>query len=263
MARNRIVEQIICLSFLTSLSVADTNSSFFSSANSENRPISFGHNLSPTTEVLASKQCTAGFFFTGCGATDEWTIGFSPWMLSFYNLENMAVKFQHSFFDLGTVSHQLAYFNSNPKLGSLYNQTSISYWLTHDAIVAPSYRLTLTLNYMYFYNEESPFSLRREPFNKQAAQFTASSLNQFFLNEKTKINLEVGVLGLNYNYPNMILGASWEYNPNRSWTVQLGGSVSQRVMDPEFLDPDSIYIKSPENYARTSLHPEVHIQYWF
>ena len=81
-------------------------------ATAQAKPISFGHNLSPTTETLESKSCTAGFYFLGC---DVWqghlTIGTSPWMVGFYNLENFILKTNNQVVDSYDISHQFAYLN--------------------------------------------------------------------------------------------------------------------------------------------------------
>lgn len=255
---------VVVFFFLCSgLALAENVSHVKAKDSDSRKSISFGHNLSPTTEILNARLCTAGFYFTGCGATDQLTLGFSPWMLSFYNLENLVLKYQHSFENLGTFSHQLAYFNSNAKLGLRYKQKSFSYWFSHATLNMDPYKMYSTFNYMYFFTEESPFSLRREPFNKQAAQFTFSTLHQFVISEKTNVNLELGVLGLNYAFPNLIAGASWEHRPNENWSIQLGGSISKRLTDPSYMDPNQMYIREIENYFNTSVHPEMQIQYWF
>ena len=116
---------------------------------------------------------------------------------------------------------------------------------------------------MYFFEEAAPFSLRREPFNNQAQQFTVSALHQFYFSDKIILNFEIGVLGLNYAFPNVLGGASWNYIPNDHWSFQVGASLNKRLTHPSYVDPSQTYIRSPENYADVSVHPEVQLQYWF
>ncbi len=113
---------------------------------------------------------------------------------------------------------------------------------------------------MYFWVETYPFSLRREPFNDQAQQFTLSSLHQFQFKQDLLINLELGALGLNYTYPNLIFGASVVKKWNQ-FSMQFGGSVTKRFSGE--LTFNQKVITSVENYLDTSLHPEIQLQYWF
>jgi hypothetical protein len=224
--------------------------------------IAFGHNLSPTTETLKKNQCTAGFYFAGCGLNDQVLIGVSPWMVLGYNLENLIIKANHQIFASDKMSHQLAYFNSNPVFGEKYKQTSVAYWITHSRQFE-NYKLSTTLNYMYFFKEESPFSLRREPFNNQAQQLSATTLHQFYFTNDLTLQFELGILGINYSFPNVAAGASWLYYLKNSWSFQIGASISKRLTNPQALDPSATYIRSAENYSDVSAHPEIQIQYWF
>ena len=226
------------------------------------KQIAFGHNLSPTTETLKKYQCTAGFYFAGCGLTDNLVIGTSPWMVLGYNLENLIIKANHDFLESEKISHQLAYFKSNSTFGEKYKQTSASYWITHSHQF-DNYKLSTTVNYMYFFKEEAPFSLRREPFNTQAQQLTATTLHQFYFSKDITLQFEIGILGINYAFPNIAAGASWLYYLNNSWSFQIGGSISKRLTNPQYVDPNATYIRSAENYSDASVHPEIQIQYWF
>lgn len=119
------------------------------------------------------------------------------------------------------------------------------------------------MNYMYFWNEKRPFSLRREPFNNQAQQVTLTSLHQFHFSEQTTLQFELGILGINYVYPNLSAGASWVYFLKNTWSFQVGGSISKRFSGPNYPDYFDTSIAFGENYAYDSVHPEVQIQYWF
>lgn len=224
---------------------------------------SFGHNLAPSTETLSQYQWTVGTYYVGTGLTNDLTIGVSPWIAIGYNLENVIVKFKHKLGD-DFLSHQLAYFNSNKNLGQSYIQKSMSYWLTFG-YRSDNYKISTTLNYMYFWNETIPFSLRREPFNNEAQQVTLTTLHQFYFSESTILQFEVGVLGMNYTYPNISAGASWLHYFGREYSAQIGASLSKRLgnRDMTYLELDKSYIKNVENYNSDSIHPEIQIQYWF
>lgn len=228
----------------------------------DQKPILFGHNLATTTQVLNKNQMTAGTYYLGVGITDNFTLGTSPWIVFGYNLENIILKYRNEISTTESLSHEVAYFKSNIKLGEKYEQTSMSYWLTF-AHIFDQYTLNITMNYMYFWNEKRPFSLRREPFNNQAHQITLTSLHQFHFSERTILQFELGVLGINYAYPNLSAGASWAYLLNNKWSYQLGGSISKRFSGPYYPDYFDTSILQYENYAYDSIHPEIQIQYWF
>lgn len=225
------------------------------------QPISFGHNLAASNETLSRGHWTAGTYFLGTGITDNLTVGLSPWIYFSYNMDNVLIRCKHPFLNNVSMSHQFGYFKSNPDLGSRYIQESTSYWLTWG-LADDNYKFLMTMNYMYFRNEVQPFSLRREPFNNQAHQLTLSSLNQFSFSENTILQFELGLLGMNYKYPYLHVGASWLHHFKPNWSLQVGASVSERFSGLEQI-PDSPVISSPENYNYISLHPEIQIQYWF
>ncbi len=238
-----------------------------SSALAEQRPISFGHNLSPSTETMAARQWTAGTYYLGTGLTDHLTVGLSPWIALGYNLENYIIKYSHQGIAEDEVSHQLAYFHNDDRLGNRYKQTSMAYWLTYGRnfdIDSRKYKFSTTLGYMYFWKEEIPFSLRREPFNNQAQQVSLTTLHQFYFSDSTILQFEAGILGLNYKYPNLAAGASWLHFFGTSWSMQVGASISKRLSGPEgYAEDGAVYINYFENYMRDSIHPELQLQYWF
>lgn len=223
---------------------------------------SFGHNLAPSNETLSKGQWTAGSYYLGTGITDDLTVGLSPWILFGYNLDNLIIKYKHKFQSDEYMSHQLAFFTTNNQLGNRYKQTSLSYWLTYGPSFE-NYKCLFTLNYMYFWNETRPFSLRREPFNNQAQQITITSLHQFQFSPRTILQFELGILGINYSFPNLSAGASWLHYFASNWSTQIGASFSKRIGYPRSPDPNDTYIKAEENYYSDSIHPEIQFQYWF
>jgi hypothetical protein len=52
----------------------------------------FGHLVNQTAYTLASKDCTIGYVVIACGASDSITLGFSPWLVDFYNMSNFFLR---------------------------------------------------------------------------------------------------------------------------------------------------------------------------
>jgi hypothetical protein len=167
--------------------------------------------------------------------------------------------------DTDTLGNQLAFLKTDKRIGTEYDQEVLMYWLTWARKFQPYYTFNISLNYMYFWDEGAPFSLRREPYNNDAYQLSISTLHQFFITKHLMNQLEVGVLGLNYLFPYLQLGASvvFLYDPV---SIQLGFSTSWL---PSW-DWNNIPSASPskptlggENTDLISLHPEIQLQYWF
>ncbi len=225
---------------------------------------SFGHNLASTSETLPKGQITAGNYALGVGVTDRFTVATSPWLIFGYNLNNLIAR--HSI-PVGLdheIGQQLGYFESNPGLGNGYVMKAASYTATWKATIDPSYTLYVSGNYMYFWNEQRPFSLRREPFNDQPYQYSISTLHQFHISQKFLTQFEAGVLGLNYTYPFYHGGASLGYF-GKDFSCQVGASVSRVAIPTHWQRPDYSERTAVEGESTEaiSVHPEVQIQAWF
>lgn len=233
-------------------------------ASSSQASFSFGHNLASTSETMLKGQTTAGTYALAYGVTDRFTIATSPWLIVGYNLNNAIAR--HSIpvsldYEIG---QQLAYFESNPNLGSAYMMRAASYSLTWKAMMDPSYTLYVCGNYMYFWNERRPFSLRREPYNDLPYQYSVSTLHQFHISKNFLTQFEAGVLGVNYTYPFLHGGASLGYF-GKTFSYQIGASVS-RVGHPNRWQKPSYYKDTAvegESTEAVSVHPEIQLQAWF
>ncbi len=225
---------------------------------------SFGHNLASTSETLSQGQSTVGSYALGYGVTDRLTVATSPWLIFGYNMNNAILRHSIPVNVDNEIGQQLAYFETNPKLGDAYVMRAMSYSLTWKTVVDPSYTLYLCGNYMYFWNEKLPFSLRREPYNGLPYQFSFSTLHQFHISNGFLTQFEVGVLGANYTYPFLHGGASLGYFGKR-FSYQIGASVS-RVGQPGTWHKPDYYTETAvegESTEAISVHPEVQLQAWF
>jgi hypothetical protein len=225
---------------------------------------SFGHNLSSTSETLPQGESTAGTYALGYGLTDQLTIATSPWLIFGYNLNNAIIRYSMPIDLDNEIGHQLAYFDTNTQLGKAYIMKAMSYTATWKMVLDTSYNLYLCGNYMYFWNEKKPFSLRREPFNDKPYQFSLSTLHQFHISEKFVTQFEAGILGLNYTYPFFHGGASLGYF-GKAFSYQVGASVSRvgnpnHWEKPEYIDRTAVEGESTE---AVSVHPEIQLQAWF
>lgn len=225
---------------------------------------SFGHNLAATSDTLQQGQSTAGTYALGYGLTDRLTVATSPWLIFGYNLNNAIVRHSIPVSADYEIGQQLAYFDTNLKLGDAYLMRAMSYSLTWKAVLDSSYTLYVCGNYMYFWDERKPFSLRREPYNNQPYQFSISTLHQFHLSKNFLTQFEAGVLGANYTYPFLHGGASLGYF-GKTFSYQVGASVS-RVGQPNHWRQPDYYNESAvegESTQALSVHPEVQLQAWF
>jgi hypothetical protein len=225
---------------------------------------SFGHNLASSSETLPKGQVTAGSYALGYGVTDRFTIATSPWLYMGYNMNNMILRHSIPVNADNEIGQQLAYFDTYKTPTEAYIMRAASYSLTWKTVVDPSYNLYVCANYMYFWNEARPFSLRREPYNDLPYQYSISTLHQFHISKNFLTQFEAGILGLNYTYPFLHGGASLGYF-GKTFSYQIGASVS-RVGEPNHWQKPS-YTDGPavegESTEAMSVHPEVQLQAWF
>lgn len=226
-------------------------------------PFFIGHNMSPGTDVPAKSTWTVGSYLIGYSPTDECLIGTNAWMAWNYNsysaIARCRVIGETKWFD--EASLQLAYIKSDKSLGDLYRQTVGMAWWTVKNKINDMYTLYTTLNYMYFWDETYPFSLRREPGNNQPYQWSFTTLHRVNWTPTVGFNFEFGILGLNYVQPLIHNGYS-VYKMGDNYLAQIGLSIS--AMPNNF---DRLYSRSEprgfsENYDY-SVHPEIQLQYFF
>lgn len=232
------------------------------------RTVPFGHNLAMTTEIPEKDTWSLGSYLLGYSFNDSFFVGTSAWMAWNYNSYSIFGRLRLGF-DSDYYEHlnlQFSYIQSDKSLGRFYEQKVGLLWLTTKHSINEVYRLFATINYMYFWDETLPFSLRREPFNNQADQWSLSTLHQIEIHPRLGMNFEFGVLGLTYRTPLMHTGISF-YKLWDSFLMQIGVSYSAttnnflRLYDNNAQKNSSAYVGT-QKYD-FSMHPEVQLQYNF
>jgi hypothetical protein len=223
-----------------------------------------GHNLGITTAVPEKGTVTAGNFLLGFSPTDSCIVGTSPWMAVEYNsfslLGRCKLTDETTYFNSSAL--QFGYIKSDDSLGEFYRQDVGLFWYAIENRINDVYTLFTTINYMYFWDETVPFSLRREPGNDQPWQISISTLHQVRWTKFTGFHFEFGILGLNYGTPLVHNGYS-VYTSGENYLIQLG--VSMSASPNNF---DRLYERSGSSGTTVetydfSVHPEVQLQYFF
>lgn len=228
-----------------------------------------GHNLAITTETPEKGTFTIGNYLLAYSPADRCLIASSPWMALDYNSYSLVARCKllgkSAFFEESSL--QLAYVKSDKQLGDRYRQSVGMLWWVVKHQLNELYTLYTTLNYMYFWDETYPFSLRREPQNNQPYQFTISTLHQIKWTESSGFNFELGILGLNYHIPRFHSGYSF-FKKWDSFLLQVGLSMTATPNNLDRLfknsrpdSADNIYGDAPE--YDFSAHPEIQLQYFF
>lgn len=127
---------------------------------------------------------------------------------------------------------------------------------------------------MHFSNYRVPFSLKRWSFNQTepAGQLSFTTLQEVATTAKTRINIEFGVIGLNYHYPNYHFGASTAYRFTDGY-IQFGLSATGYIANitksaynqvySEFSNANASYDFQTVYKNSVAVHPEVQLQLFF
>lgn len=229
-----------------------------------------GHNLAITTDTPEKGTFTLGNYLLGYSPADRCLVATSPWMAFDYNSYSLITrcKLMGETAIFAESSLQLAYVKSDKQLGDMFRQSVGMVWWAVKHQLNETYTLYTTLNYMYFWDETYPFSLRREPYNNQPYQFTLSTLHQVRWTETMGFNFELGILGLNYHIPRYHSGYSF-YKKWDSFLLQLGLSMTATPNNFDRLFKNTQPGGGGEEPAYTSsrydfsVHPEIQLQYFF
>ena len=215
---------------------------------------SLGHNSSPTTYVLSKDGVVLGGTLIAYGLTDNISIGFSPWMYQSYNFDNLLIRLGHRLNSEFTLGFQGMYLKSyiqqedHSYLGG-YQMESLRSHLILTQEWNDYLAIHHNINYEYFYDETVPHSLRREPLNNDPYQVGISSLFEFTVGESSLMNFEIGTLGLNYYYPQIIIGGSYGYKTKSAY-AQFGISTTGTTMSyfsSTRIDNNAIFSQNKEN----------------
>jgi hypothetical protein len=210
----------------------------------------------------------------GYGFTNEVMLATSPWLMAFYNLQNWALRYRSPSLD-PTWGLQAAYFQSDPKLGKTYEMRATGAWLLWRKRFTSSYRLVLSLNNFYFFDDTRPFSLRRWSLGSRTdekSQWTFSTLHEMGTGGPIRLFVEAGILGFTYSNPNYHFGASGAYRWKGGY-IQFGLSATGYLSNINKSAYNQVYNElngtgatiSFESVYRNSVavHPEVQVQFLF
>jgi hypothetical protein len=231
----------------------------------QKKSILFGHNLTPTTYTLKKGTMTAGNFMAGGGITDQFMLATSPWLYVSYNMPNIGARYRvplNNFVRQGVL--QAAYFKTSRFYPDQYQMEALSLTGAVDKVLTPFYVITLSYNFMYFYDETLPFSLRQEPHNNEPWQNSVTSLHELSVNDQLGVLFEFGLLGVNFPKPYLHFGASIHY----LWSsVLLQGGFSLTSISESgvqlYTQKQRQVIAGNEDIPESELHPEFHAQYFF
>lgn len=240
------------------------------------KQIRYGHNLSPTTETLKQGQLAVGFAAVSLGVTDNLTLGTSPWIAWDYNMINFAVRWKHKLDHRNVVGLQTHYFNTYNENErrferTIYSMHAISQFFTYSYRLAEQANLIFNINPMYFFDEEVPFSLRRSGGTNDSYQINSTALLQTKILPWFTTNIELGVLGANYTYPQMITGLSGTFFIGQSFLLQLGFNITavpRAMFGSQGVDSNSTVrsfgtLFKQDLQIDRSAHPEVQTEYFF
>lgn len=243
--------------------------------------LSLGHLVTSNNNVLKAGQIEAGSLFAGVGLTNELMIGFSPFVALTYEMNNFEVRYATNVSGRERIGFDFQYFKTygqdpsehgdpslcrtNPcqirdQYPNGFSSFKMEAWdakVTYSALVTRDYRMSVTGSFYYYIDDERPFSLRMDPENLDPYALTLTTLHEFRLSREFYINLEAGVWGLNYQYPYIHSGFSFDYQ-YKSLLLGLGASSTWSPSFPVekakiFADYDS----------RLAVHPEVQVQLFF
>jgi len=232
------------------------------------KSVFLGHLLTPTTYLPPKKTITAGTHVAAYSFTDDLMVGTSSFLLLFYNSPNIYVKYAKQISKKQRWSTQITYLKSDLSLdffNTAYFMEAAMGWATWSYDVTPFYTFNASLNYMYFMNEGKPHSLRREPFNDQPFQFSLTTLHDVRVSERYALASELGVLGINYEIPNIHGAVSFRYMRD-NYFIQFGVSFDAHVFTGGFDTRNYISNNPTLDASHTDefvIHPEAAFHYFF
>lgn len=232
------------------------------------KSVFLGHLLTPTTLLPKKGVVSLGTHVTGYSFSDKFLLGSSSFLYLFYNSPNLFLKYGDNINKKNKWAIQFDYLKSTDKYNLFskdYVMEALMLWGVWSVDITEFYTLHTSLNYMYFYNEGDPHSLRREPFNNQPYQFSLTTLHDVRVNKKYGLASELGILGINYEIPNIHGAVSFRYT-DKNLLLQFGLSFDVHFLGNSFDKSGYINSHPTLSYSHTKefiTHPEIAIQYFF
>jgi len=258
--------------------VIDTGIAVVSESKKKQRKISsgftLGHLMTPAVSTLDAGEVTLGTMALGVGLTKELTFAVSPWLFGFYNMANANIRYQNQPARAESWGFQFSYFKSDESYGKLYKMDASSLWLNYRTRVSRFHRVHWSLNYMHFTNYQVPFSLKRWSFyqTEPQGQLSFTTLQEVATTPFTRVSLEMGIIGLNYHYPNYHFGASTAFRFEGGY-LQFGLSATGYFTNITRSAYNQVYNEYKQSAAAldftsvyknsVAVHPEVQLQLFF
>jgi hypothetical protein len=232
------------------------------------KTVFLGHLLTPTTSLPEKETFTTGTHIMGYSFTDSLLVGTSSFLALLYNSPNVFLKTNYKINSKNILALQANYLKSDPNfrpIPTTYIMEAVMLWGVWSRRINRNYTLHTSLNYMNFFNEGNPHSLRREPFNHDPYQFSLTTLHDIKVSETFGLASEIGILGLNYRVPNLHTAVSFRWI-RKNYFFQAGVSFDTHFPGINF-DTES-YIRNNQTLSRSHtkesvIHPEFAFQYFF
>ncbi|MES3036588.1 MAG: hypothetical protein V4736_01655 [Bdellovibrionota bacterium] len=161
-----------------------------------------GHNLSATSDVLGRGQCSAGVQVLGCGVTNRFTLGTSPWLVKDYRMASIGVRYLLSEDGDNRWAIQSNYFktfrkrNIQASMLDDYQMEALWLMLVRTLKMEDHYKVHINLHTNYYWDQKMPFSLRRPYPNANPLQVNLTTLHELELVGGWFSFIEVGFLDL-------------------------------------------------------------------
>lgn len=238
------------------------------SPSGKEKSVFLGHLLTPTTYLPEKKTITLGTHVMAYSFSDNLMVGTSSFLLFFYNSPNIYMKYGRKFSEKQRWSVQLNYLKSDVNFdffNTKYYMEAAMGWFSWSYDITPFYTFHASVSYMYFINEGKPHSLRREPFNDQPFQFSLTTLHDVRVSKRFGLASELGVLGINYEIPNLHGAVSFRYIRDK-YFIQIGVSFDAHVLNGGFDRRGYISNNPTLDASHTDdfvIHPEAAFHYFF
>lgn len=226
---------------------------------SSKKSVFLGHLLSSTTHMPQANTITAGSHLLAYSPSDNFMFGTATFFDLFYNAPNLYLKVGDNIDRDQKWSVQMDYLKTIPSRMSHYDMENFILWGAYSNDVKPFYTVHLNVNYMYYFAEYFPHSLRMEPYNDDPYSLSISALNEIKLHENVGLAFETAIHGLNY-YAHYYHFAGSIRAQNNHLVINFGASVTTLSREvPE----ERVKKYSYGQLHSMAIHPEVSIQAFF
>jgi len=246
-----------------------TNQSMYS-RKSLNTKKNLGHNNAPNSYLLKKGSYTIGPYVLAYGALDELSVGVSTWLYFDYNMNNIFIRTNKELNSEWVVFLQSLYLETyevkKTHFAEGYQMRSLRNHLTLTQFISGELSIHYVLGYEYFWEETFSHSFRREPLTNDPWQINSSVMFENSASNGSYLQLEFGILGGNYLYPQMIFAGSVGkrfQDSGLQFGLALSGTPRAFVgkkIDTNFYPGEPTKERMKNDF---SIHPELQWQFYF